>query len=180
MYFLSVASPLQHSSFILSFFPHSLHSFFTMSWPKIRHRWRIPLLFAVAVLLVLQYSAFPSTDSSYANSGIIFNTDSHTECTHVPITGSDEVEDHDEYDPSKPHTPLQGVKGFRPRLPRIQRPKVEETSHAKSVREYRQKAVKDAFIHTWTGYSMFSKLICSMRTSSLTVLRALRKICLWA
>jgi len=33
---------------------------------------------------------------------------------------------------------------------------VEETSHAKSVREYRQKAVKDAFIHTWTGYKKYA------------------------
>jgi hypothetical protein len=127
-----------------------------MSWPKIRHRWRILLLAAVIVLLILQYCAFPITHT--ANSGVTldrvrdYRTNFDTK-THVFNDEYDTVIIVEDQDPTTSHTSLQGVKGFTPRLPRVQRPKTEESAHAKTVREYRQQAVKDAFNHTWTGYS---------------------------
>jgi hypothetical protein len=127
-----------------------------MSWPKVRHRWRILLLTAVFVLLILQYCAFPITRT--ANSGVALDRDRDYRTnfdtkTQVFNDEYDAVLIIEDQDPTKSHTSLQGVKGFAPRLPRVQRPKTEESAHAKTVREYRQQAVKDAFNHTWTGYS---------------------------
>jgi hypothetical protein len=129
-----------------------------MSWPKVRQRWRIPILIAVVVLVALQYLAFSIHESS--NSGSQLNHDLGDAYDHDARVSSKPGADIENEDiEMKPHTVLQGVKGFNPRLPKIQRPQVDESPNAKVVREYRQQAVKNAFNHTWTGYS---KLQCQL------------------
>jgi hypothetical protein len=122
-----------------------------MSWPKVRQRWRIPILIAVVVLVVLQYLALSIHESS--NSGSQLNHDLGDAYDHdARVSSKPDASVEEEMIEEKPHTVLQGVKGFNARLPKVQRPQVDESPHAKVVREYRQQAVKNAFNHTWTGY----------------------------
>ncbi|KAI9289547.1 glycoside hydrolase [Umbelopsis sp. AD052] len=126
-----------------------------MSWPKVRQRWRIPIIIAVVVLVVLQYLAFSIHESS--NSGSQLNHDlgdAYEQDARVSSKPGAEVEEKETEE--KPHTVLQGVEGFNPRLPKIQRPQVDESPEAQVVREYRQQAVKNAFNHTWTGYRKYA------------------------
>ncbi|CAO3667608.1 unnamed protein product [Umbelopsis ramanniana] len=126
-----------------------------MSWPKVRQRWRIPIIIAVVVLVALQYLAFSIHESS--NSGSQLNHDLGDAYDHDARVSSKPGADIENEDiEMKPHTVLQGVKGFNPRLPKIQRPQVDESPNARVVREYRQQAVKNAFNHTWTGYKKYA------------------------
>lgn len=128
-----------------------------MPFPKIRHRWRIPLLLLIVILVVIQYCAINIGDFKNSVIGLDHTTDSVYNDNHDPFASTDPIDE--DIDSGLPHTMLQGVKGFRSSLPRIQRPAANESDHVKSVRLFRQQAVKDAFIHTWNGYSMFL-LLC--------------------
>jgi hypothetical protein len=106
----------------------------------------------IVILVVIQYGAFNIGDYKNSGSGLDLTTDSvHDE--HSPLGSAAPIDEED--DSSLPHTTLQGVRRFRSNLPRIQRVSSNESEHVRSVRVYRQQAVKDAFKHTWEGYSMF-------------------------
>lgn len=130
---------------IVSFFIH------TLFYSIMSRRWRLFLIFAFFVFILLQtwFLITPSVPKAAAKMSLNQTKATDTDQQPLPLTRTR---------PKKQST-LNGFGGFTSDLPPIQHAFSPEPADYTKLREKRRLAIKKSFLHGWNGYSKFQNCI---------------------